>query len=239
MRFALCLESAAIDCEFIRSYGKGINAIRHIITYMADEDEAESKKAIEGEEDKKLLVLPLGEESRKLTQVISNETAMKILELLAESPLSTSQISELMNLPITTVQYNVDNLMNVGLIRIDKVKYSEKGREVKIYAPKKKLIVLVPERTDSADVLGVLKKYVALVFFAIVSAGIIELLTQGSRQIAYAPMAPLSEGVAKGGQDVVRSAPDIWSHFAVWFLLGSLVIILLLASYEYISRPRK
>ncbi len=184
----------------------------------------------EGEEFKKLLILPLGEQSKRLTQVISNETAMKILELLAESPLSTSQISELLNLPITTVQYNIDNLMNIGLIKIDKVKYSEKGREVKIYAPRQKLIVLVPEKTDSSNVLGILKKYIALLFFAFVSAGVIEILAQTQP----AALAPAREDAAKGFASAVLQ--DTWGHSSLWFLLGCIVIILILASYEFISK---
>ncbi|MEM2924221.1 MAG: winged helix-turn-helix domain-containing protein [Methanocellales archaeon] len=185
------------------------------------------------EESKKLLILPLGEQSKKLTQVISNETAMKILELLAESSLSTSQISELLNLPITTVQYNIDNLMNIGLIKIDRVKYSEKGREVKIYAPRQKLIVLVPEKTDSSNVLDILKKYIALLFFALVSASAIEFLIQSTQSIA---LAPARENAVKG----FASAPqDIWSHVSLWFLVGCLLVISILAGYEFISKRRQ
>lgn len=214
-----------INCEFIRSYKKSFNITFVIIIIM----ENESK----GEEFKKLLILPLGEESKKLTQVISNETAMKILELLAESPLSTSQVSELLNLPITTVQYNIDNLMSIGLIKIDRVKYSEKGREVKIYAPRQKLIVLVPEKTDSSNVLNILKKYIALLFFALVSASTIELI-QGTQPIA---LAPARESAAKGFADVPLSQ-EIWSHASLWFLLGCFLVILILASYEFISKRR-
>lgn len=198
------------------------------------ESGAESDKG--QEESKKLLILPLGEQSKKLTQVISNETAMKILELLAESPLSTSQISELLNLPITTVQYNIDNLMSIGLIKIDRVKYSEKGREVKIYTPRQKLIVLVPEKTESSDVLGILKKYIALLFFAFVSASAIEFLIQSTQPIA---IAPARESVPRGFADSIPLAQDIWGHASLWFLLGCFAIILILASYEFISKRKQ
>jgi predicted transcriptional regulator len=194
----------------------------------AEESEGKGK----GEEFKKLLILPLGEQSKKLTQVISNETAMKILELLAESPLSTSQISELLNLPITTVQYNIDNLMSIGLIKIDRVKYSEKGREVKIYAPRQKLIVLVPEKTDSSNVLGILKKYIALLFFAFVSASAIEFLIQSGQPAA---LAPPRESAVKGFADIAFTQ-DIFGHASIWFLLGCIAIILILAGYEFISK---
>ncbi len=103
-----------------------------------------------GEE--KLLILPLGEESKKITQVISNDTARQVIELLADAPLSASDIAERLQSPISTIVYNLENLESVGLIRIEKIKYSEKGREVKIYAPVRKLIVVVPEKTDRKSV---------------------------------------------------------------------------------------
>src|SRR3989337_4339816 len=98
--------------------------------------------------DEKLLILPLGEESKKITQVISNDTARHIIELLADIPLSASDIAGRLHAPLTTVAYNLENLESVGLIKVDKIKYSEKGREVRIYAPVRKLIILVPEKTD-------------------------------------------------------------------------------------------
>src|SRR5659263_651764 len=82
--------------------------------------------------DEKLLILPLGEESKKITQVISNDTARQIIELLADAPLSANDIAQCLHAPLPTITYNLENLESVGLIKIEKIKYSEKGREVKI-----------------------------------------------------------------------------------------------------------
>ena len=124
----------------------------------------------------KLLILPLGEESKKLTQVISNDTARKIIELLADAPLSASDIAERLQTPLTTIVYNLENLEEVGLIKIEKIKYSEKGREVKIYAPVRKLIVVVPEKTDRKSITDILRKYVGVVLAAVFASSIIEFL---------------------------------------------------------------
>ena len=126
--------------------------------------------------DEKLLILPLGEESKKITQVISNDTARKIIELLADAPLSASDIAERLATPLTTIVYNLENLESVGLIRVDKIKYSEKGREVKIYTPVRKLIVVVPEKTDRKSIADVLRKYVGVVLAAVLASSIIEFL---------------------------------------------------------------
>lgn len=124
--------------------------------------------------DEKLLILPLGEESKKITQVISNDTARQIIELLADAPLSASDISERLQAPLTTVTYNLENLESVGLVRVERIKYSEKGRKVKIYAPVRKLIVVVPEKTDRKSVTDVLRKYMGVILTAVLASSLVE-----------------------------------------------------------------
>ncbi|MBU4340061.1 MAG: helix-turn-helix domain-containing protein [Euryarchaeota archaeon] len=126
--------------------------------------------------DEKLLILPLGEESKKITQVISNDMARKILDLLADAPLSASDIAERLATPLTTIVYNLENLESVGLIKVERIKYSEKGREVRIYAPVRKLIVIVPEKIDRKSITDILRKYVGVVLAAVLASSIIEFL---------------------------------------------------------------
>ncbi len=135
--------------------------------------------------DEKLLILPLGEESRKITQVISNDTARHIIELLADAPLSASDIAERLQAPLTTVTYNLENLENVGLVKVERIKYSEKGREVKIYAPVRKLIVVVPEKTDRKSVTDLLRKYLGVILAAILASSLIELFTRKTSTVMF------------------------------------------------------
>jgi DNA-binding transcriptional ArsR family regulator len=125
----------------------------------------------------KLLVLPLGEESKKITQVITNDTAREIMELLAEHSMSASDIAKKLDVPLTTIKYNLENLVEVGLIKIERIKYSEKGRQVKVYAPVRKLIVVVPEKLDNGSIVDILKKYLGVIIAAVLATGLVELLT--------------------------------------------------------------
>lgn len=125
----------------------------------------------------KLLVLPLGDESKKITQVITNDTARHIMELLAEHSMSASYIAKHLDVPLTTIKYNLENLVDVGLAKIERIKYSEKGRQVKVYAPVRKLIVVVPEKLGSASITEILKKYLGVILTAVFASGFIELLT--------------------------------------------------------------
>ncbi|MGA9140805.1 MAG: winged helix-turn-helix domain-containing protein [Methanocella sp.] len=126
-------------------------------------------------DDDKLLVLPLGEESKLITQTIANDTARQILELLADGAMSTSAIAKKLEIPLTTAQYNVEKLIEARLVIVEKTKYSEKGREVKLYAPAKRMIVLVPANTSRQAVMDVLKKYLVLLPIAGFVALLVEL----------------------------------------------------------------
>ncbi|MEA3297969.1 MAG: hypothetical protein U9Q31_00440 [Chloroflexota bacterium] len=44
-------------------------------------------------------------------------------------------------------------------------------------APRRKLVVIVLEKMDRKDVLTALKRYLAVIFFAVAGSGVIELLT--------------------------------------------------------------
>lgn len=129
-------------------------------------------------DDDKMLIVPLGEESKIITQTIANDTARKILELLAESAMSTSGIAKKLDIPLTTAQYNIEKLMEAGLVVVEKTKYSEKGREVKLYAPAKRMIVLVPRGNSSQSLIDALKKYLVLLPVAAAASLLVEVVMQ-------------------------------------------------------------
>ncbi|ODS40938.1 MAG: hypothetical protein A7315_15410 [Candidatus Altiarchaeales archaeon WOR_SM1_79] len=89
------------------------------------------KKKIEigGGGDKKLIVLPLDENSKEISQILANDTARKILETLAEKPLSATEIADSLDLALTTVQYDIKKLQDAGLIRVVDTRASEKLKE--------------------------------------------------------------------------------------------------------------
>lgn len=156
--------------------------------------------------DEKLLILPLGDESKKITQVISNDTARQIIELLADAPLSASDIAECLHAPLTTVTYNLENLENVGLVKIERIKYSEKGREVKIYAPVRKLIVVVPEKTDRKSVTDLLRKYLGVILAAVLASSMIEFFTRKTSTVM------LETNLIEGSDQNAGISPPVYTQ---------------------------
>lgn len=108
----------------------------------------------------KLLVLPFSGDSRKLVRALSNETSLKILETLGKKCMSAGDLSEALGIRLNTLKYNLDALVESGLISVQQVKWSRKGRKIKVYAAVDQLIVLVPgKKADPSSVLRILNNY--------------------------------------------------------------------------------
>lgn len=243
----------------------------------------------------KVLILPLSEESRHITQTLSNEKALKILELLAQEPMSATSIADTLDLPLTTIKYNLDSLIEADLIQVKATRWSRKGREIKIYEPVQKMIVVMPgtNRPDKSSVLDMLKKYLALAAGAIFAAAGIESLNSFSSappmasemrvmeeslpEMAFMEnesgmgdmVAPIPEAegynvtmdspvegmyeVPKAIDENITSiqatdsitdnglqlAPDLFSHVSVWFLIGCLSVLTVLAVWEIYKRKKR
>ncbi len=206
-------------------------------------------------EDEKLLILPLNDKnSKEISQIISNDTARNILETIASEPLSTSEIAEKLSIPLTTVQYNLDKLNNAGLVKVERTKYSEKMKHVKIYAPQRKFVVIVPEKTNRKEVIAALKRYLTVIFFAVVGSGMIEFLTmrikgpaweEATRSIAEkgggvpAPIpAPTPIPAPVSPEKAIDAALrfDIFAHPGLWFLFGCMFVILAIFLIDYIGK---
>ncbi|WNY25380.1 winged helix-turn-helix domain-containing protein [Methanolapillus millepedarum] len=117
-----------------------------------------------------LIIIPVNDDSKKIRQILSNETSMKILDALKKESMSSSQLSDKLGLSLTTIKYNVDILVENGLVNVKKIKYSEKGRQVKIYEAPEKVIVFAPEKISRISIVSMLQKY-AFAFGCAVFAG--------------------------------------------------------------------
>jgi len=215
-------------------------------------------------EDEKLLILPLNDKnSKKISQIISNDTARNILEAIASESLSASRIAEKLGIPLSTVQYNLEKLNDAGLVKVERTKYSKKMKHVKIYAPQRKFVVIVPEKTNRKDVIASLKRYLMVIFFAVVGSGMIEFLTMKIK----GPIGEVTRSIPEKGLPVIPSptpmsvpspvptpmpmAPpegildidtvlgfDFFAHPGLWFLFGSLFVILVLFLIGYLERKK-
>ncbi|MFC1755611.1 ArsR/SmtB family transcription factor [Thermoproteota archaeon] len=92
-----------------------------------------------------LLVSLNEKKAKKLAEVISNNTCRKILDHLSKGEASESEISKELDIPISTVHYNLKHLVNAKLVKADTYHYSPKGKEVMHYKLANQYVIIAPE----------------------------------------------------------------------------------------------
>ena len=81
--------------------------------------------------EEKLLILQLSEDSRKIARLLSSETSIRILKLLNKQSMSAGNLADELGVRLNTLKYNLDSLLEAGMIRIRHVKWSRKGRKIR------------------------------------------------------------------------------------------------------------
>ena len=103
---------------------------------------------------------------KKVSNVISNDSCRKILDYLANKEATESELAEKLQLPISTVHYNLQQLMETGLISAEEFHYSKKGKEISHYKLANKYIIIAPKST-----FGIKEKLKSILPVALIAAG--------------------------------------------------------------------
>ncbi len=84
------------------------------------------------------------EKSREIAEILSNKTARRILDYLSENNATETEIARALNLPASTVNYNIKNLLKHNLIETKEFYWSPKGNKVNVYTSARRMIVIAP-----------------------------------------------------------------------------------------------
>lgn len=75
------------------------------------------------------------DDADNLLGALSSETARTLLAALHEDPATPSALAEEIDTSLQNAQYHLGNLEDADVIQVIDTIYSEKGREMKVYAP--------------------------------------------------------------------------------------------------------
>ncbi|MBD3164457.1 helix-turn-helix domain-containing protein [Candidatus Woesearchaeota archaeon] len=198
--------------------------------------------------EKFILVSLKEEESKELAQIITNRTSRKILDALAEKESTESELSGKLNIPISTIHYNLQALLKAKLVEADEYHYSKKGKEVLHYKLANKYIIIAPKST-----FGLKEKLKSILPAAIIAiAGSFAIYaysifqkeifigTQLRQARTFAEEAAVD--AAPLAVEIPHSQPAIWQSVlhepALWFLFGCIVTLILIIIGEYIYHKR-
>lgn len=196
--------------------------------------------------DKQVLIDINDPRSGKIVEALANPTCKKILNLIAENEMSATELANKLNVPLNTVTYNLDKLIDSGLIeKTGSVLWSVKGKQVPKYKISNKKVVISPKsmvRGIVPAILGTAIVTLGIKLFqnSIGGASVVvdeinapQILSSdsgigvASTEIAskaadfvgkIVPPRPIPEPIVQACAD-----PQIWA----WFLLGSLFAILI------------
>jgi DNA-binding transcriptional ArsR family regulator len=202
-----------------------------------------------------MLVSLKEDKAKKLAAVISNETCRKILDYLAKSEATESELSRALRIPASTVHYNVQHLVENKLVVAEEFHYSPKGKEVLHYKLSHKLIIIAPQEADA----GFMEK-----LRSILPVGIITLAatftigylasfhgggTFGAQSKAMAESAVLSAApeaadiAATAGNQAVGivqqgSTLPLLYNIGLWFFIGAVFSLIIYFISEKIRKAR-
>ncbi|MFH0978292.1 MAG: winged helix-turn-helix domain-containing protein [Candidatus Woesearchaeota archaeon] len=208
--------------------------------------------------EKFVLVSLQDDKAKKLAQVITNDSCRKILDYLAEKDATESELSGKLQIPISTVHYNLKQLVEGGLVKSEEFHYSEKGKEVNHYRLANKYIIIAPR-----SVYGIkekLKSILPVVLILGVGAAFIGLFsrsfttgTMAAQKAVDRALPPLMTVPSAAGGDAVNEtasraaevAPMIQSvapstgYLLVWFGVGAVSALAIYLLVDYIRNRKK
>ncbi|MWG35485.1 ArsR/SmtB family transcription factor [Halomarina oriensis] len=175
-----------------------------------------------------------GEDTGELLSSLSSDTARAILMSLHEDPATASEVAGRVDTSLQNARHHLTNLQEAGLVRVADTRYSQKGREMNVYAPSEEpLVVFVGNEERKTSFLDSLKGLVAAVgILGMVSYVVQQLVVTDAVQSEVFPrMADGATGVTGG--------PLLAPPGLVFFAGGLLVLGLLLVyrRWQRVSTP--
>jgi DNA-binding transcriptional ArsR family regulator len=172
-----------------------------------------------------------GETADEVFATLSSATARTILDALYEDPQAAVDLRELTGTSLQNIHYHLTNMENAGLIEVVDTWYSEKGSEMKVYAPSARAVMILASTQDDR---GLFTKLLSRVFVAVLMAGVATVLfTQWLAQLTE----PSTQVSLMETTSTVATAPSPISP-TLAFCLGALVGIVLFASVWAVTERR-
>jgi DNA-binding transcriptional ArsR family regulator len=202
-----------------------------------------------------VIVLEPGDErAQKIGKAMASPMANEILNLLSGGPKTASDLTGLLNIPMGTLKYHIENLLEAGIVEIAETRYSVKGREVKVYALRDQLLIVAPRMTN---IRSILLKYASLFVVVIVASmamlAILPFFEPGLPGLPVAAPAAFHENGGGGGAGDTGEAGILAERTAggmddslpaaaapvLAFFMGGCMVLLILFLYEAYRWQRK
>src|SRR5579885_1866571 len=89
---------------------------------------------------------------------LANDTGRAIFGKISQGVSSTNDLAKSLNISLPLVNWHINRLLGVGLIKVQKIELSSKNKQMKYYGPVKTAFVIVPPSTHMENNVSKSKK---------------------------------------------------------------------------------
>ena len=153
-------------------------------------------------------------------QALSSGTTRKIFSALHETPQTASDLADVTDTSVQNVQYHLEKLVDADLVEVVDTWYSERGTEMKVYAPTDEALVLFAGRDKQSSLRALLKRVVgavAMLLPASAAVAWVARMMEPAEQPTGSPSGQDSNPAVApdGGTPVANEGPGVLSNETV------------------------
>ncbi|MEM2121682.1 MAG: helix-turn-helix domain-containing protein [Candidatus Woesearchaeota archaeon] len=191
------------------------------------------------------LVLSLDDERiSKVAEVMSNKTSIRILKLLSNKSLTESEIAEQLRIPLSTVHYNIQKLLEAGLIEAKEYHYSKKGKEINHYAVSKQYVIFA-HKIEEKSIIKEFSKILTSILISLVTLSFINYLKLNflrrdfptlKQEVAYESVQVLKSTSTQPQLKETLQKTTLYHNFFIFIILlilSYLIISFLLSKFDF------
>lgn len=183
-----------------------------------------------------LLVSLQEDKAKKLAQVVSNESCRKILDYLADRESTETELAKNLQLPISTVHYNLKQLVDAGLVSAEEFHYSKKGKEVNHYRLANKYIIIAPK-----SIFGLKEKLKSLLPVLLIASGAalaINMFSNNFSRIASTAQGLAMEKSVAAPVAFMEAESIAEPNIALWFFGGAIFALSIYLIVSFIKQRK-
>lgn len=179
------------------------------------------------------------DDADRLLTAVSSQTARDILAALHETPAAPSELATAVDSSLQNVQYHLNRLEDAGVIEVIDTVYSEKGREMNVYAPSDDpLVVVAGPDEQTTSLRSILTNLLGGLGIIGVLAIVVQILFD------HVLRRPSGTGDTAGGDagimEASRTAPEVTTLVppGVLFFAGGVIAIAIVFGIWYLRSYR-
>jgi DNA-binding transcriptional ArsR family regulator len=137
------------------------------------------------------------EDANELLSVLTSDTAREILARLHEDPTTPARLADAVDTSLQNAQYHLRRLESAGVVEVADTAYSEKGREMNVYAPADRaLVVVAGQQEETTGLKTALSRLLGGVGVLGLASAVLDRLLRGSA--GYVLQSEGADGAAGG-----------------------------------------